>query len=272
MILEKLPSFQPVAAGQRALLKVPKYAMTLTRVQMVLGGTFTKANIEQINVKIGSRVIWDLTGLELEAINSYKGLDDPATHLTIDFTEKDAGDIVGKEIGGIDMTQISGDEIYIEVKIAAAAVNPTLRATAFWTPPQGNDLIKKYVKQGTANLSAGRTDINFNPMGSLIQRMYIGYTGTDWGASANGNVADLRVRKNGNAVWDEVSCLDARVIQAHYGKVPQSKFYVYDPIVDNNQSGALVTADAKSLLIQPLLTASDTLACIFEVLDKPFNL
>lgn len=272
MILEKLPSFQPVAAGQRALVKVPKYAMTLTRVQLVLGGTFTKANIEQINVKLGSRVIWDVSGTELEAINSYKGLDDPATHLTIDFTEKDAGDIVGKEIGGIDMTQIGADEVFIEVKIASGATNPTLRGLAFWTPPQGNDLIKKMVKQTTATLSAGRADIPFNPMGSLVQRMYVGYTGTDWGAGTNGNVADLRVRKNGNAVWDEVSCVDARVIQSHYGKVPQSKFYVYDPIVDNNQSGALVTSDAKSLLIQPLLTASDTLTCIFEVLDKPFNL
>ncbi|MGQ0750601.1 MAG: major capsid protein P2 [Betaproteobacteria bacterium] len=338
MILQKLPSFQPVTAGQRALLKVPKFALTLTRVLLILGGTFTKSQIDQINVKLGAHTIWDLTGSELDKVNKYVGLQDDANHLTLNFTERDAPDIVGKEIGGIDMTTIN-DDVFIEVAINSGATNPTLEAIAFFTPPQGNDLIKKLVKITTATLSAGRQDINFNPMGSLLQRAFLFYTGTDWVASASatawsgntgngamgaitvsaaakvgthkitivepgtnvgtfihedpagtlvsargvvasaysggglaftladgatdfvagdgfdlvvsnnsdGNLADLRVKKNGVPVWEEIGCAEARFVQKEYRKVPQSKLYVYDPIVDNNQSGALVTADAASL-------------------------
>lgn len=365
MILQKLPSFQPVAAGSRALLQVPKYALTMTRVMLVLGGTtLTKALLTQINVKIGSRVIWDVTGSELDKINKYAGLHDDDNHLTLDFTERDAPDIVGKEIGGVDMTTLN-DPVFIEVLIDAGASAPTLEAIAFFTPPQGNDLVKKLVKISTATLAAGRKDIPFNPMGALIQRGFLFYTGTDFcGSTAtasawsgntgdgamgaitvaaatklgthkitivepganvgtfihedpdgilvskrgvvasaysggglsftladgatdfvagdgfdivvskatDGNIADLRVRKNGVAVWDDIGDVEARFIQQEYRKVPQSKCYVYDPIVDNNQSGALVTADATSLLIQPNLTASDTITAIFQCLDKPYNL
>lgn len=365
MIIQKAPSFNPVTAGQRALLQVPKYDLTLTRLQLRLGGTtLTKALLEQINVKLGTHTVWDVTGSELDKINKYKGLYDDAYHLTLDFTERDAPDIVGKEIGGIDMTTIP-DNVYVEVAIGSGASAPTLSAQAFYTPPQGNTLIKKFVKATTPTLAAGRGDVNFNPMGALIQRGYFFYTGNDWcGTSAtsaafsgntgngamgaitvsaaakigvhkiiciepgvnvgtfahydpdgllvssrvivasaysagglaftladggtdfipgdgfditvsqatDGNLNDLLVRKDGVAVWDEVSCVDARFIQKEYRKVPQSKCYVYDPIVDNNQSGALVSNGAKSLQFRPDLTASDTLTCLFEVLDQPYNL
>ncbi|HYC45373.1 MAG TPA: major capsid protein P2 [Burkholderiales bacterium] len=364
MIVQKLPAFNPVAAGSRALVMIPKYALTLTRILLVLGGTtLTKALLEQINVKIGSHSIWDVTGSELDKINKYVGLHDDDYHLTLDFTERDAPDIVGKEIGGIDMTTLA-DNVYLEVKIGSGASAPTLEAFAFFTPPQGNDLLKKLVKQSTSTLSSGRQDINFNPMGALMQRAFLFYTGTDWAASASsaawagntgngtmgavtvaagakvgvhkitivepganvgtfvhedpdgelvsvrgvvasaysggglsftladgatdfvagdgfditvsanssGNIADLRVKKNGVPVWDDVSDREARYIQREYRKVPQSKLYVYDPIVDNNQSGALVTSDAASLLIQPNLTASDTITAVFQMLDKPKNL
>ena len=276
MINQKMPAFLPVAAGQKAILKVPRYDMTLTRLQLRLGGTFTKAQCEEIWVKVGTHAIWETNGADLDKMNNYKGLFADAVHLTLDFTERDAEDIIGKEIGGIDLGKLA-DDLYIEVKIAAGASNPTLSAIAFLTPPQGSDkdpeqLVKKLVRITTPSLASGRQDINFNPQGALIQRNFIMYTGADWTTSADGNVKDLRVKKNGVPLFDDIGCLDARFIQQEYRKVPQSRVFCWDPIVDNNQSGAVVTADAKSLQIQPLLTASDTLTCYFEVLDKPYNL
>jgi hypothetical protein len=364
MILQKMPAFQPVVAGQRALLKIPRYALTLTRLQLRLGGTtFTKSQIDQINVKLGSHTIWDVTGDQLDKINKYVGLYDDALHLTLDFTERDAPDIVGKEIGGIDMATLQ-DDVYVEVAINSGASAPTLSAIAFFTPPQENVLIKKLVKQASSTLSSGRQDLNFNPMGALMMRAFLFYTGSDWSVTAtsaaftgntgngamgavtvtagtklgvhklviiepganvgnfvvydpdgipasahgtvasaysagglaftladgatdfvagdgfditvsegvNGNLSDLRVKKNGVPVWEEISCVDARFIQREYKKVPQKQLYVYDPIVDNNQSGALVTADAVSLQFQPNLTASDTITGVYQCLDKPYNL
>lgn len=271
MILQQLPAFNPQTAGQKALLKVPKYDLTLSRVQLRLGGTFTKAQIDQITVRAGSHPIYDVTGSDLDAMNKYKGIFDDAYHLTLDWNERDASDIVGKEIGGIDMTQLN-DELFIEVSINAGATSPTLSAKAFFTPPQGNNLIKKILKIMTPSLAAGRNDIPFNPMGALIQRVFIKYGGTDWTTSADGNVKDLRVVKNGVPICDDIGCLDNRFVQQEYRKVPQTKMYVYDAIVDNNQSGAVVTSDAKSLQIRPNLTATDTLTCYFEVIDTPYNL
>lgn len=276
MINQKMPAFLPVVAGQKAILKVPRYNMTLTRMQLRLGGTFTKAQMDEIWVKIGSHAIWETTGSDLDKMNNYKGLFGDAYHITLDFSERDAEDIIGKEIGGVDLGKLS-DDLYIEVKINSGAVSPTLSAVAFLTPPQGSEkdpeqLVKKLVKVTTASLVSGRQDINFNAQGSLVQRLFMMYTGTDWTTSADGNVKDLRVKKNGVPLFDDINCLDARFIQQEYRKVPQSKVFCWDPIVDNNQSGAVVTADAKSFQIQPLLTATDTLTCYFEVLDKPYNL
>jgi hypothetical protein len=271
MIIQKMPSFLPVAPGQKAILKVPKYALTLTRLILTLGGTFTKAQIDLIRLRHGSHTLWEITGSDLDSYNKYKGIFDIAAQITIDLTERDAPSIEGKEIGGIDLSLLD-DELYVEIDINAAAVNPTLAAWAIFTPPQGNPLMKKLVRVLTPTLAIGLNDINFNAGGALLQRVFIKYTGTDWGATTNGNVSQIRVRRDGLPIWEDVTDLVNRFIQQEYRKVPQSRFFVYDPIVDNNQSGAVVTAGVKSLQIQPTLAAADTLTCYFEVLDTPDNL
>jgi hypothetical protein len=366
-IVNKAPTFLPQTAGQKAICMIPRYALTLTRAQLRLGGTFTKAQIDRLVVRLGNHNIWDLTGSELDAINKYKGLYDDAYHLTLPFDERDASDIVGKELGGIDMSKLD-ENVYIDIDINAAASSPTLAARLFLTPPQGNDpdqLVKKLIKQVSPTMASGDNDINWNPKGALLQRAYLRYSGSDWcGTSAtstawsgntgngamgsitvsaaakigthkivivepganvgtfihedpsgklisargvvasaysggglaftladgatdfvsgdgfdivvseatNGNVNSVVVKKNGVPIWEDMSCVDARFIQQEFKKVPQTKMYVYDPIIDNNQSAAVVTADATSFMIRPTLTASDTITSIFEVLDKPYNL
>ena len=340
----------------------------MTRFQLRLGGTFTKAQIDRLVVRLGSHNIWDLTGTELDAINKYKGLYDDDFHLTLPFDERDASDIIGKEIGGIDMSKLD-ENIYIDVDINSAASSPTLAGRMFLTPPQGDSdprqLVKKLVKSTNPTFASGDNDINWNPKGALLQRAYMRYTGTDWcGSSAtssawsgntgngvmgaitvsaackigthkitiiepganvgtfvhedpagnqvsargvvasaysggglaftladgatdfvagdgfdivvskstDGNISQCVVKKNGVAIWEDVKCTDNRFIQMEYRKVPQTKMYVYDAIVDNNQSGAVVTADASSFVVRPKLTASDTITTIWEVLDLPYNL
>ncbi len=367
MIIQQSPTFLPQAAGQKAVCKLPRYALTLTRFMLRLGGTtLTKALLDRVVVRIGTHIVWDVTGSELDKINKYKGLYDDEFHLTLDFTERDATDIVGKEIGGIDLSKLN-DDVYVEIDINSSASAPTLGGRMFLTPPQGDDkdqLIKKFVKKTSPSLSAGVNDIDWNPMGALLQRAYVAYGSTDWAASAaataftgntgdgamgaitvsagakigihrivivepganvgtfihedpdgilvskkgvvataysagglaftladgatdflagdgfellvskasNGNVSSLLVKKNGVPIHEDVSCVDNRFVQREYNKKPQSRMYIYDPIVDNNQSGAVITADAASFQIRPTLTGSDTLTTIFEVLDKPYNL
>ena len=268
MILQKLPPFVNVVASGVATLRVPRYAMTLTRLVLRLGGTtFLKTHITDIKIKLGVRTVYNITGARLDAINKYKGIYDHANFLTIDFSERDATTLPGKEIGGYDLSVL--DDMTVEVTVAGATA-PTLEATGFMTPPQGNELIHKILYFPASTAVAGKFPINFNPMGALIKRVHFFYAGTDWTGSADGNLNRLEVKKNGLVIWD-ASCLEARFMEQEYRKVPQSRLYVYDPILDNNANGYLVTADAKALEFNSFLTAADSVNCYVEMLDKPGN-
>lgn len=267
MILQKLPPFLNVVATGVATLRIPRYAQTLTRLVLKLGGTFTKTMITDIKIKAGVRIVYNTTGLVLDAINTYKGLTANASYLTLDFTERDATGIVGREIGGYDLQTM--DDLTLEVTIAGAT-SPTLEATAYFTPPQNNPLIQKILSFQVATSASGKLAIPFDPRGALIKRIHMKYAGTDWGASTDGNINRLEVKKNGLVIFDQ-TCTDNRFAQNEYRKVPQSKYFVYDPIVDNNASGHLVTADAASLEFNAYLTAGDTVNVYAELLDAPNN-
>lgn len=283
MFNQRLPAFTPVAAGQEAVCRIPRYDLTLNRIVLRLGGTtFTKALVQKLEVAIGTRVVWSIdtvgataAGSQLDLINKYKGLFDQATNLTIDFTERDFLTIAAREIGGIDMSKIT-DDVFVRVTIAAGAVAPTLAGYMFLTPPQGKDieegqLIQKLVSVPYSYANGGAQQVAFDPKGALIKRIFTTYTGAAGSATAESNLASFIVKKNGYIVYDLPST-DNKFIQQEYRKVPQAQLHVVDFTFDNNLSGALVTADAKALEFLPTFTATDNGRMYFEVLDAPYNL
>lgn len=282
MINLRLPDFQPVVAGQTAMLKIPRYALTLGRLMLRLGGTFTKAQIEKVTMKLGTRPVYAVdtagalaAGTIIDMMNKYKGIFDQATHLTIDFFERDFLTIAAREIGGYDMSKMS-DDLYLEIKINSAAVNPTLYAIGFFTPPQGKDieetqLVQKVVAQPYSFNTGGRYPVNFDPKGALIKRIYTTFAGSDGSATVEQYVSKFEVIKNRNAVH-ELSSTDNKFLQKEYQKVPQAQMHIVDFCVDNNLSGALVTADARSLEFLPTLQGAESGVLLFEVLDVPANL
>jgi Viral coat protein P2 N-terminal domain len=279
-----LPSFQTVASGATAVLRIPKYQLTLGRLDLIMGGTtFTKAQITEVRCKIGSRTVWTAPtinavsgGQVIDQINQYKGIVTNATRLQIDFTERDFLNNVTREVGGWDMSKLS-DEVFLEVVIAAGAVAPTLYAVGFFTPPQGatddpSQAVQKMISVPFSYAQGGKFNLAFEPRGAIIKRAYVFFNGTDWTGVANGNVARIEVKKNSLVVFGELQDLDNRYLQSTYRKVPQSKVHVIDFVFDNNLSGGLSTADASSLEILATLTAADTGAMLVEVLDAPMNL
>lgn len=281
MNILRLPDFANVVASGTATLKLPKYMLTLDRIVLRLGGTFTKAMISAIRLKIGSRTVWSVEaqgatagGTHLDRHNKYRGLFDQATNLTIDFTERDFMNVVAREIGGYDMSKFAED-LFLEVVIAGATA-PTLYALGGFTPPQGaNDdpdqLIQKLVGVPFSVAAGGRFYIPFEPRGALIKRAYIHFNGTTGGAATDSNLSKVEVRKNGFTLFDPQDS-DNRFIQQEYRKVPQAQMFALDFAFDNNLSGGLVTGDATSLEFIGSFTATETGIAYFEVLDKPFNL
>ncbi len=282
MLMLRLPDFVGVAATGTATLKIPKLAVTLGRVLLRLGGTaFTKAMIADIKVKIGSRVVWNAqtqganaAGTLLDRINKYRGVYDDAYHLTIDFTDRDFKTLAAQEIGGYDMTKFAED-VFLEIQISGATA-PTLYAYMMHTPPQGDSddptqLVQKLVAVPWTAAAGGRFVLPFEPRGSLIKRAYIMFNGSAGTATADANVSKVEVKKNGLILFDPQD-VDMRFVQQEYRKVPQNGMFVVDFTFDNNLSGGLPTADARSLEFILTLGATDNGVCFFEVLDTPFNL
>lgn len=283
MYHQRLPDFFPVAAGQVASIKVPRYALTLNRILLRFGGTtMGKAQIQKIEIKIGTRPVWVIdtvgalaAGTILDSINKYKGIFDQASNLTIDLTERDFLTIAAREIGGIDMSKLS-DDVYINITVGGTAVAPTMYGYMFLTPPQGKDieegqLIQKIVAIPYSFSTGGRQLISFDPKGALLKRIYTTFTGSNGTATTESNLNKFEVKKNGYTLFELMST-DNKFLQQEYRKVPQSGLFVTDMTFDNNLSGALVTADAQALEFAPTFTAADSGVMLFEVLDAPYNL
>ncbi len=282
MINQRMPDFQPVVAGQTAMVKIPRYAMTLNRIVLRLGGTnFTKAMITKIELKLGSRTVWMVdsygalaAGTVLDMLNKYKGLFDQATNLTLDFTERDFMTIAAREVGGYDMSKFT-DDLYLNITLGAATA-PTMYGNMFLTPPQGADieatqLVQKLVSVPYSFANGGRFNIAFDPKGALVKRIYATFTGTNGTAIAEQNLSKFEIKKNGFTLH-ELSSTDNKFYQQEFRGVPQSGMHVVDFCTDNNLSGALVTSDAKSLEFAPTFIAADSGVMLFEVLDSPYNL
>jgi hypothetical protein len=278
-----LQAFQNVAANATATLRIPPEPLTLVGIAFELAGTtFTTANISSVRVKIGPKTAIDLTGAQLLAVNAYKGEAISSTaRFYLDLTEQDQAIFPQKEVGGYDlMSLLPFGEVTVEVAIGAATA-PQLTAFGVFTPRQNNPMILKMLPFSFPATVAGRNTLPLNLRGALIKRLFAGYAGTDWTASANGNLTRLEVKRNGLVIHD-MGCLTWRSLQsrARPARSPQGRYYVYDPCLDDNPAGYLTTVDEVQrgvfipapIEVNAYTTAADTVTVVAEVLDLPGNL
>lgn len=286
MIYLDLPPFNPVANGQRSTTQVQRWAMTLGRIvlafpQLTANG-ITIATISEIVVKIGARVVFGpISGTELQKLNAYRGITQPADHLVVDLTERDGLSVLAKEIGAIDLPALGNEDVFVEVVNNYAGVNPlTLYALGGFTalqfdpskPTTDGQLINKVLAYNVP--TSGGTAVTWMPdfKGALIKRIHFQYAGTDWAANADGNLARVEAKKNGTVIWSRIRDIQNRFLVGEQRKVPQSRWYSLDFIHDNVQSAALDTRDSRALEFNLTFTAADTVKAIVECLDLPRNL
>ena len=272
-----------VAAGSTATLRIAAEAATLVGVNLKLGGTtFDSSKINRVRMKIGPRVIWDLTGAQLIAINAYKNGATNSAYLWIDMSERDQAPFPVKEIGGIDlMAVLPVGEVYLEIFIASTAVAPTITAQGFFERSQGNAAILKYVPFSFTQAAAGKFTLPLSMRGALMKRLWLFYTGTNWTATVDGNLSRLEAKKNGLVFFD-MNDTDARFMQNQNKKVPQANLLVADFIVDNNHDANVATMrqtpqgqlvyDAFEFNAYLTDVGGSTVQVIAEVLDSVTNL
>ncbi|BEV15571.1 major capsid protein P2 [Herbaspirillum sp. DW155] len=279
------PLQQPVnvAAGAVATLRIPAGGtQTLVGIMLALSGTtFTKAHIAAIKVKIGPRLMWDLTIAQLNAINNYKGNADQAGFLYLDFTERDQAIFPVKEVGGIDLTAaLPVGDVIVEITILGTAVAPKIDATGFFEPSQNNPLVLKLLNFPASSAVGGKVTLPLSFRGALLKRLHHQYAGTNFTASANGNINRVEVKKNGQVIWDQ-TCLANRFLQVQQKKAPQAQFYITDFILDNNHDAHVTTVSNvangtaqvyDTFEVNAYLTAADSVNTVVEVLDAITNL
>lgn len=266
MALLKFEPFQNVGASQRAILDSQVVlGNTLKKIVLQLGGTFTKAMITLIKVKLNQKTVMEVTGSQLDSINKYLGIADDAAFLTIPFDDITAAlpGQVGEDIGALD-TSLGVNSFRIEVDIGGAT-SPTLAAWFEAVPPLPRSgelaatspalrsLITSTLTPNTAAEHTLRADIGQNA-GALLARMYIFHS----------NLTSFELKKNNVPIFEEVTVAVNEFVQGEHGRVPQSGLYVYDPVASGDMTKMIRTAGA---VFQQLYTVSgsDTITVVSDI-------
>lgn len=252
-ILRRGLAFSNVVATGVASCLLP-IGRTIERITLAMGGTtFNNTHLTSIKVRANGKVIIDLTGPELLKINAYRGIVSAAGFLTLDFTEIRGRDRMDQVIGGFD-TSKGIAQLSMEITIAGATA-PTLEAFVSESNTQtgGYSAIIAKVLRYPFQTSAGGVlpiQLPFGPVnGSVIKRMHLSH-------SVAANISEATVKQDSVVIWEATRLL-AEAIQVEHGKTPQANFVTIDFTIDNNQSNAFDTRDARSLELLPRFVAAE---------------
>lgn len=262
LLIKNLP-FSNVVANGVATVSLP-VGMSYNRIFLQLGGTFTKAMITDIKVRLNGKVIYQNTGSRLDLINTYRKRGVSATFLAVDFVEPDAKDMGEQYIGNINTAQ-GVSSLTMEVTIAGATA-PTLDSWSELAPPAPLGVITKQLIFSTSFGGAGKFPfklIDVANRGAIIKRVHFAH---------GGNVTALEVKKNGIVIHDNVPTAVNTFYQLDYNKTAQANLYTYDPCLDNNYTNAVKTADMVSMEFNLTTSAADTVVAVIEVLDLLGNM
>ncbi|MGZ5817893.1 MAG: major capsid protein P2 [Burkholderiaceae bacterium] len=262
LLIKNLP-FTNVVANGVATVSLP-VGMSYNKIILALGGTFTKAMITDIKVKLNGKVIFQNSGSRLDLINTYRGLAASATYLTVDFTEPRAKIMAEQYLGNLN-TASGVSSLTMEVTIAGATA-PTLDSYAELGPPAPLGIIAKQILFTTSNGGAGKFPVKLIDVankGAIIKRIHLAH---------GGNLTALEVKKNGVIIHDNILTAVNTFYQGEYQKTAQANLYTYDPCADNNYANAVRTMDMTSLEFNPTYSAADTTTTVLETLDTLGNM
>lgn len=262
LLIKNLPFTNVVASGV-ATVSLP-VGMSYNRIFLQLGGTFTKAMITDIKVRLNGKVIFQNTGSRLDLVNNYRKRGVSANFLVVDFVEPGAKDMAEQYIGNLNTAQ-GVSSLTMEVTIAGAT-SPTLDSWAEVGPPAPLGVVAKQILFTTSFGGSGKFPfklIDVANRGAIVKRVHFAH---------GGNVTALEVKKNGIVIHDNVTTAVNTFYQLDYNKTAQSNLYTYDPCVDDNYTNAIKTQDMVSLEFNLTTSAADTVTAVVEVLDLLGNM
>lgn len=255
--------FQNVVASSRAVVS-SKLVLgnVIERFYLVLGGGNGIGNINALRVRLNGKVTFgDISGTNLSNIQKYITLNGTAGFLTVDFTEPTSRSIHGQLLGAIVTNAAGVTDFTVETDLGAG-VAPTqdwwvhLRSPLALSPQAGFDpktlpIIRALIPTTIPVTAAGeiQADVNYGSGGnSLIKRMII----------VSSILTSLRIKRDALDIFEVVAPTLNTYIELDYGRVAQANQYIWDPLMDGDQSDAYPTRrpDGTPSNFQFLFTAS----------------
>ena len=263
--------FANVAANNTATAMITP-GRTLETYRLKLGGTFTKALISLIRIKVNAKTVIEASGDQIDKINTYKGKAASANYLDIDMADFALNNEFDRHVGSWDTSQGIAN-ITAEVTIGAAT-SPTLvpilvesgqqkTVQGEYAPYAG--LMTKMLRYPFNIAAGGSLAIPF-PMGpqsgAIIKRAHFFH---------GGNMTGITIKQDGVPVHESLladNVYDATAV----GRVPQANVYTVDFVLDGAVNKSLDTRDARSLEWIPTFSAADSGTVIVEYIDVLGNL
>lgn len=241
MALIKLESFENVGNGKRAILRTERlWPNTLEYILLVLGGTFVKANIENLKIKFSTKTVWDLSGSQLESMNLFEGIPGTNTVLRLKFANDRARHLEQQYLGAPDFRELGIRRQDIEVNIVGATDPITLEAWASVAPPgilkpAYNSMFRALYRTPLSPAAAvvdQAQPINYGQTGgALLRRLHF------FSALAT----KLKIKRDGNDFFEDISSALNSANMEHQGWVPQASIFSYNAVEDDNEMKALTS-------------------------------
>lgn len=238
-VTRAMPSFEGVAAGQTATLRMP------------IGYTY-----HQLLVNYSGVTLAQVTGVRLiangKAITTYKSLTQLNLHNKFEGRASASGIIVldldrfglegraARELTAIgtghpkDPTPLT--TLSLELDIDGAATAPALSAKAVMSGPAPLGFIKKIRQFSFYANAAGVYEISSLPRGDLINQVYF----------ASSKIEGVELQRD-NYVEFSRSAAENNLVQSNWIRSPQTGLFVYDPTEHSNGSETLATAKVNDL-------------------------
>lgn len=263
-ITKRMPSFEGVAAGATATLRLP---IGLTYEQLLISyAGVTLPQITEIRVVGNGKTFQRYTSASrLDMMNRFTGRAAAAGVLLIDFTRYGLRTRQGEEVTALGTGVASKDgstelsTLAVEIDIDAAAAAPALSCKAVQSAPQPLGLIRHVREFGYNPSASGEYEISDIPKGHLFNAVHF----------VSANVTALKIDRDGYAVFER-SAAENSLIQADGVRVPQAGVFTFDPTEIGNGGETLQTAGVFDLRFIATMSAAGALPVVVESI-APLN-
>lgn len=234
-----MPSFEGVAAGQTATLRIP-IGYTYHQLYITYSGA-TTAQITGVRLMGNGKALQVFKNFEqLDTINKFNGRAAANGIMVLDLDRFGLEGRAARELTAIgtghpqDKTPLT--TLALELDIDSAAVSPAISATAVVSGPSPVGFTTK-MRQFSYNApGSGNYEIASIPRGDLIDQVYF----------FSANINSVELQRNSYVEFKRSNTLND-LIQENFIRNPQTGLFVYDPTEHGNGTETLATKGANDL-------------------------